>query len=455
MFHQGTRCAPGLECIESRQLLSTLAGTTDLAGPSAVELEVLEQINEARMNPEAAADRVAEGLSNSSKAAIRRDGDVVEAVIEEIADAEERAPIIWNRALAQAAEAHSIDLIDRGVQSHYGPNGETVLDRAVDAGYEKPLQIAENVIVGVKSSEHAMQAFLADWANPDDGHRKTIQQPDSSAPDFTEAGVAVVPMTPKESSSPLGLTTSAASKTPTFVVTQVFGRPSETDAHILGVVTDDRDSDDQYDVGEGLSDVIVTITDLNSGKSITLKTWESGGYQAPVGEGSFRVEAKVNGLLIGSRVVTVDTENVKVDFRIDEAVAPPTPKPTVRPTISVTAPERPKTLIPPVTSPKLSLSNQVTNSNIRQIKVAPTLGGANLSNTTVNNKTTEERLTAPDKTESYKPITVMTGSKAQPTRPEVATTIQVEEAVPTTTPQKPNSVLSLIKTSVRSWKAVR
>ncbi|QDV35795.1 CAP domain-containing protein [Tautonia plasticadhaerens] len=347
MSRTTTRRMPRLEALEARKLLSG-----DVTGEQQL---VLELINEALVAPEAAADRVEQGLSRGALNAIGEDGDTVTQVVAEIAEAAPKAPVAWDPELARAAEVHTEYQIDLGRQTHDGPSGlKTATQRAIAAGYDEPEAVAENIIFGVDSPEQAMTAFLADYGptNAHDPHRENIQQPDKAEDEgHQDVGVAVLPVeVPVKPANPFG---GAGESETRLVVTQVFGRKKDEAApRLLGVVYDDADADRFYDVGEGVSGASVTITEKGTGTATEVSTWSSGGYQAEVAPGDYRIEVRVGDRLLSRKEARVGGENTKVDFLVGDApkssaqVATPSPTKTSTPTKATSSPAKTSTPTP-------------------------------------------------------------------------------------------------------------
>ena len=326
MSRPTTRRSLILENLEGRQLLT--------AGPTNQEQLMLELVNEALIDPSAAAERVEQSLTPAAISSIAQDGETVNTVVSEIAEVDPRPPLAWDGDLAQAAETHTAYQIAIGGQTHTGPRGlESVADRVRAAGYDGIGAVAENIIYGVDSSEQAMRAFLADSGatNRHDPHRVNIQQPDASQASKQDIGIAVTPVqVPIAASNPF-LGTADAGKTQTkLVVTQLLARKYAPEApKILGVVYDDRDDNRFYGEGEGVGNASVTITDNATGAKTRLTTWGSGGYQGEVAPGRYTVEVRDGETLIGrDSDVVVGTDNVKVDFIVGDA--PKTPRPIAR-----------------------------------------------------------------------------------------------------------------------------
>lgn len=89
-------------------------------------------------------------------------------------------PLIWNDKLAQAAEVHAKDMIDRNYFAHESPEGEDVGDRAAAAGYDWAW-IGENLAKGQETPNQV----VTDWMNSD-GHREVLLHEK-----FTEIGISV------------------------------------------------------------------------------------------------------------------------------------------------------------------------------------------------------------------------------------------------------------------------
>lgn len=79
------------------------------------------------------------------------------------------APLTWSEAVADVAEAHSADMVQRGFFDHTNPDGESPFDRLADAGIGYS-RAAENIAWG-----HADGAsVLAAWLDSS-GHRGNIE----------------------------------------------------------------------------------------------------------------------------------------------------------------------------------------------------------------------------------------------------------------------------------------
>lgn len=92
-------------------------------------------------------------------------------------------PLTYNETLAQAAQAHANDCIQRGWCGHTGSDGSNIKQRIIRAGYQ-PTGWAE-CWAWTMSPQHAMEVWM-DETPPDDPHRRTIL-----STWLTEVGVGV------------------------------------------------------------------------------------------------------------------------------------------------------------------------------------------------------------------------------------------------------------------------
>lgn len=90
-------------------------------------------------------------------------------------------PLTWNRDVAEVAQAHSLDMLQRDFFAHTNPDGASPFDRltAADIAYSRG---AENIAWGYGSAE----AVLAGWLDSP-GHRANIENCS-----LTEHGVGLV-----------------------------------------------------------------------------------------------------------------------------------------------------------------------------------------------------------------------------------------------------------------------
>jgi len=80
-------------------------------------------------------------------------------------------PVRPNPLLAQAAQAHAVNLGEREGNGHFGPEGSTPLDRISEAGY-LPMAFGENIAWGTFTPQETVQAWM-----DSPGHRMVLLDP--------------------------------------------------------------------------------------------------------------------------------------------------------------------------------------------------------------------------------------------------------------------------------------
>jgi uncharacterized protein YkwD len=78
-------------------------------------------------------------------------------------------PLTWVSGLADVAQAHSVDMVNRDYFDHTSPDGKSPFDRMRDAGLTFSLA-AENIAWGYASAEQVLQGWL-----DSSGHRANIE----------------------------------------------------------------------------------------------------------------------------------------------------------------------------------------------------------------------------------------------------------------------------------------
>src|SRR5208283_5439927 len=284
------------ENLESRELLSG-----GIAAPTAQEQYMLELINQARMNPQAAAVRVTSNLTPDITSTLAYYNVDLNATEQAIASAPAKPPVAWNPDLAAAAQAHSQDMATNQFQSHTGSDGSTPDQRMQQAGYTNASSAGENAFAYATSIDEAMQAFLIDWGVSDQGHRRNILQPDvSSSNAYQSVGI--------------GIATTTNSTVGPLVITQDFGSQPNQPAELMGVAYYDNQHTGMYEIGEGQGGVQIDATNLTTGQTTSTQTWSTGGYQIALNPGQYQITASVNGTVFQTLAVTIGTQNVEQDF---------------------------------------------------------------------------------------------------------------------------------------------
>jgi uncharacterized protein YkwD len=355
------RRSPGVENLESRQLLSTGVSSQ---GPTNDAQYMLQLLNEARTNPSGAAAFIQSNITPDIQATLNYYGVNLDSTLQAISSATPQPPLAWNAQLSQAAQGHSQDMATNQFQSHTGSDGSSPTQRIQSAGYTNAQTVGENAYSYASSVDDAMEAFLLDWGVADDGHRENIQQMGVSAEDaYRDVGIGLV-------------TTGSGTSVGPLVVTQDFAAQANEQAQVVGVAFNDTQGTGFYAVGEGVGNVQVTAVNTQTGQVSSTQTWASGGYELALNPGQYQLIASVNNQVVASRTISVSNLNVEQDFIMSNAPvggslqgaisaaqpAPvaPTPKVTVTtpaaPTPSITTPAAPQpvqaqpVLLSPITS---------------------------------------------------------------------------------------------------------
>ncbi len=268
-----------------------------VGNPSAEEQLYLEYINRSRADALAEALRLASEADDDIVAAYAQGGINTQHIIDQFETSVNDGylqriaqPLSFNQKLQQAANLHTEDMYLNEFQGHENsanppaplvPNG-TLSTRLATVGYVGGA--AENVFAYAESVAHGHAAFDVDWGdavNPDvgyynpefigqgmqngAGHRANIHNDT-----FKEIGIGVLDMVDGEA------------EVGPQIVTQDFGNPGNV-AFVTGVVYEDINGNNFYDLGEGRSGVRV---DVAESPYFAIST-ESGAYSIPMSEDGF------------------------------------------------------------------------------------------------------------------------------------------------------------------------
>ena len=296
-----------------------------IGNPSADAQAYLEYINRARADAMAEANRLANATNPDITGAYSFFGIDTQDIINQFQwyvdnDCMDRyaQPLAFNEQLNEAAELHTQDLFDNQFQGHSSSAnppapflaGYTLGQRVNAVGYSWN-GLGENVFSFADSAEQGHAGFNVDWGNTTNtgdpcynpafagqgmqnpaGHRSSIHN-DS----FKEAGIGVIN----------GTNGSVGPQ----VVTQDFGNPGNA-TFVTGVVFEDLDGDNFYDVGEGRGGVRIDV----DGSGFYAISSNSGGYTVPVsGDGTYSVTFSGGGYSDYMTTALVNGgDNVKVDY---------------------------------------------------------------------------------------------------------------------------------------------
>lgn len=249
------------------------------------EQYMLELVNRARMNPEAEVQRTGEavdsGVSTAPKQALAVD------------------PI-----LSAAADNHSGDMLERDFFDHTNPDKDGPTDRAQAEGWTGR-GVWENI-----SARWTSASSVSDeqsWVDASheglwesDGHQRGMLQDSHTV---TGIGIDWGPWEYPGSSYPTAM-----------LATEKFANDGKT--YLTGVVIDDADGDNFYDIGEGQGGVRVTV--WNDQNTYATSTWGSGGYSVAVAPGTYNVRFEGGDLKAPYETsVTVGNQNEKLDVNED------------------------------------------------------------------------------------------------------------------------------------------
>lgn len=257
--------------------LPASAYALDWAGLSPEEQLIVELINRARLDPADELTRQTDGFASG----VTTDPKEALAVVS---------------TLSHASREHSQDMDDRDFFSHTNPDGQSPADRAVEEGHGSRY-VGENIgWVGSSFTGYDRQDRAEDhhdnlWDS--DGHQRNFM-----SENWSEIGVGY----------DYGTYNGYAGST---FVTEMFGDRGDT--YLTGVVMEDADGDDFYDMGEGQGAVRITAEGAD-GMLYTTSTWDAGGYTLKLPPGTYRVTFEGGDLDAPySTTVTIGSENVKLD----------------------------------------------------------------------------------------------------------------------------------------------
>ncbi|BBO72189.1 hypothetical protein DSCA_61190 [Desulfosarcina alkanivorans] len=265
--------------------------------PSVEEQVHLEDINRARANPLAEAERLQIDLN---------EGPPSETISENPVP-----PLTFNRFLSLAAALHTEDMVVNKYQAHEGLDGRQPRDRMIDAGYLGNA-VGENLAsnaqwVPIEDSNELSSVLhdilFVDAGVDSRGHRINILNGL-----WKEAGIGFQPE-PNKADYPYG-----------GVVTCDFGAFTDGPNFLLGVVYDDADNSGDYTGGEGLDGVRISVN------GSTTFTADAGGYGLPIDPGVYTVTARLSDGRTATKPVTMEDQNKKIDFTLADFETDPVPE---------------------------------------------------------------------------------------------------------------------------------
>ena len=210
-----------------------------------------------------------------------------------------RPPLAMNPALLAIANGHSEDMYTNNYFSHTDPNGTTAFQRMTNAGYNY-VSAGENMAAGTDMTATQLEDFMmVDSGTPGRPHRVNLLDIfPFPPPAYEEVGVGYY-------------SGSASNSYGNAFITEDFGTAANAGPFLLGVVYDDANGNNFYDIGEGVSGVTITPS---SGNYYAISS-SSGGYAFPIGtSGTITVTASGNGFGPITKTITLTGFNIELDF---------------------------------------------------------------------------------------------------------------------------------------------
>ena len=272
------------ESIASAEVSAT-PGSIDIAKqPTAQEVLVVELVNRARANPDAEAARLGIGLN---------DGVTGSPITNT-----PKQPLAHNLLLIESARLHSQWMLDTDIFSHTGVNNSTPHERMQAVGYSFTgnWTSGENIAWGgttgsnINLTSYAVSQHEGLFKSP--GHRENILNGN-----FRELGVGQLQ----------GYFMQDGRNYLSSMLTQNFAR-SGSSYYLTGVIYDDINNNEFYDVGEGMSGITISTN------SKSYPVYNSGAYAIPLANGNY--ELNITGDALGAPVyysVQVFNQNRKLD----------------------------------------------------------------------------------------------------------------------------------------------
>ena len=258
--------------------------------PSSEEQLVLELINATRSDPQAAAANHGIDLNE----------DLPPGTISN----SPKQPLAFNPKLIAAARDHSQWMFDAQTFSHTGQGGSSSEDRIQDAGYELTGSWVQGENLGTSGTSAPFDVL---------SHLHLIIDDLFLSPDHR-----VVTLTENFNEIGVGSLTGSFQGVNTLMVTQKFATSAFTPkSFLVGVVYEDSNGNDRYDIGEGLQGITIT-PDRGSWYS---ETSESGGFAIPLPDSSGILSVTASSQKLSQSVtkeINMTGENVKLDFVISE-----------------------------------------------------------------------------------------------------------------------------------------
>lgn len=249
----------------------------DFGNPTADEQMYIELMNRARNDPSGEGERLATTTDPAVQFAIEYAKVNLTTLRNEFnALTPLMPPLAPNAKLMAIARQHSGWMRDNGMQSHTQPNNPgwvTYANRLATIGYAHN-GAADNVYAYAMSPWHGHAGFEIDWRDDDSGLNGGMQNPRGHRDNIHD-------LTPIYREIGVGVTYGGINSVGPSQVTQNFAVPSPVVTFATGVAYYDLNSNNFYDVGEGISGLTVNV----NGMSNYCITATGGGWVVPVTSG--------------------------------------------------------------------------------------------------------------------------------------------------------------------------
>jgi Ca2+-binding RTX toxin-like protein len=250
---------------------------------SASEQYLLELINRARLDPLAEAERYGVGLNDGLA-----DGQIGDAPLQVLAH---------SSSLSVAADSHSTWMLETNTFAHEGEDGSSAGARIADSGYKfaGAWTWAENLAWTGTTGDISLEAAISQ-------HHKGLYLSSGHRANTFSTNVREIGLGQVEGSYTLnGVTYNSSMLTENFAL-------SGNDVFITGVAYSDKDRDDFYSIGEGLSGVTFKTNGSNDSSA------SAGGYAIDTTDNSSVISIVRDGNTLSKLSIDTSDGNVKLDL---------------------------------------------------------------------------------------------------------------------------------------------
>jgi serralysin len=250
---------------------------------SASEQYLLELINRARLDPLAEAERYGVGLNDGLA-----DGQIGDAPLQVLAH---------NSSLSEAADSHSTWMLETNTFAHEGEEGSSAGARIADSGFKfsGTWTWAENLAWTGTTGDISLEAAISQ-------HHKGLYLSSGHRANTFSTNVREIGLGQVEGRYTLnGVTYNSSMLTENFAL-------SGNDVFITGVAYSDKDRDDFYSIGEGLSGVTFKTSSSNDSSA------SAGGYAIDTTGNSAVISIVRDGNTLSKLSIDTSDGNAKLDL---------------------------------------------------------------------------------------------------------------------------------------------